>query len=407
MINERHALRLERQAREERRKRQERERRRERSKGKGVEKDGDGGEEDDDGNDDDGGNGVDSAAAEETRQLTTHVDELTQRMDESIRRIIDGQVAVVAMEHSLRTVQNRVATDVQLRATLESQSQAQAHARQRRGADNDGDENNSEDHDMSDADATDNNDSTNGKITIIPQETFRKELATSTERYNGMSLGARYSENNDYIGFRQSVHDARHGDEGPPLPHASTWFSGANGTAGAGSGKRSNQGASQQSSSGGRNEREFNSDTASSTTLGKKDGTGRGNGHGRDEDGNDDDDDDIAIARERISTRCPLTLCDFVDPVTSRNCPHTFEKAAIMSLISSSTEPQGRGGGGGGGGGRNMPKQVKCPVPGCYEVRLESRKTIIQFQKPFFLSFIFLQFTSRALSVLVAGTPIC
>ncbi|KAI4719854.1 hypothetical protein E4T48_03862 [Aureobasidium sp. EXF-10727] len=41
----------------------------------------------------------------------------------------------------------------------------------------------------------------------------------------------------------------------------------------------------------------------------------------------------LSIARETVSTRCPLTLREFKDPVTSRKCPHSFEREAIFSMI--------------------------------------------------------------------------
>jgi hypothetical protein len=47
----------------------------------------------------------------------------------------------------------------------------------------------------------------------------------------------------------------------------------------------------------------------------------------------EDRDNDIAIARERISIKCPLTLQEFKDPVTSKKYPHTFKKLAILNII--------------------------------------------------------------------------
>ncbi|CAD0107898.1 unnamed protein product [Aureobasidium uvarum] len=74
--------------------------------------------------------------------------------------------------------------------------------------------------------------------------------------------------------------------------------------------------------------------------------------------GAEDSDDDFQIAKETISTRCPLTLREFEDPVTSRKCPHSFEREAITSMI-------------------NMPNNhvrsegaaaVQCPVAGCQKL---------------------------------------
>jgi hypothetical protein len=64
----------------------------------------------------------------------------------------------------------------------------------------------------------------------------------------------------------------------------------------------------------------------------------------------DESDDDVQIARAKISTKCPLTLQEFKDPVMSTVCKHTFEKSAIDEMI-----------------GRRA--QVQCPVGGCPNVR--------------------------------------
>lgn len=82
------------------------------------------------------------------------------------------------------------------------------------------------------------------------------------------------------------------------------------------------------------------------------------------DDNNDDDDDedDLAVASERISIKCPLTLLPMKDPVTSLKCPHSFEKEAILSMLGASGVWVG-GSGRRGDGQRGM----KCPV--CEVVR--------------------------------------
>ncbi len=125
-----------------------------------------------------------------------------------------------------------------------------------------------------------------------------------------------YATNNTYIGFKRIVHDALHpGDDAPPLANPSTWFP---------------------------------TDAALLPSTNTR-SRARADGDG------DDDDDDLAIASERISIKCPLTLLPYKDPVTSSKCPHSFEKAAILDMIARSA---GRLGG---------EKAVKCPV--CEMVR--------------------------------------
>lgn len=68
---------------------------------------------------------------------------------------------------------------------------------------------------------------------------------------------------------------------------------------------------------------------------------------------------DLAVASERISIKCPLTLLTMKDPVTSQKCPHSFEKEAILGMIAASDVYVGGNGGGRRGGGQ---KAMKCPV---------------------------------------------
>lgn len=139
-----------------------------------------------------------------------------------------------------------------------------------------------------------------------PSAVFTTQLDTRKAQYTTLSHSTRYAEHNEYVGFKSSVHSGRYGDE-VPLPPASRWF---------------------------------------------RDGRGSpvpGTAAGAVED--ESDDDDIAIARESISTKCPLTLREFVDPVTSTMCPHSFERSAIHEML-------GRSGG------------VQCPVPGCTSVSI-------------------------------------
>lgn len=116
----------------------------------------------------------------------------------------------------------------------------------------------------------------------------------------------RYSENNDYIGFKKIIHDARHPEEdAKPLPHPSTWF--------------------------------LDPTSASDPSPA----------------GNEDD--DLEVASERISTKCPITLLPMQDPVSSKKCPHSFEKQAIMGMINASRIRHP------GPNGTNE-KAVRCPV---------------------------------------------
>ncbi|CVK90857.1 related to DNA repair protein MMS21 [Fusarium mangiferae] len=125
-----------------------------------------------------------------------------------------------------------------------------------------------------------------------------KELRQKKDtEYTKMSAHQRYALNNDYAGFKKLWHDAMAGDEGPPLPDASRWF------------------------------------TADGEPIMTSDVKGAGAGVG-------DDDDDIAVEREVKSINCPLTLQPMKDPYTNRNCKHTFEKAALLEYLPMRGESQ-------------------------------------------------------------------
>lgn len=129
-----------------------------------------------------------------------------------------------------------------------------------------------------------------------------------------------YAQNNDYVGFKKLVYDAQFpGDDAPPMPHSSTWFS-------------------EQSPS-----------SSNPHTRGAATGAGSQPAAG---------DDDLAVASERISIKCPITLLPMNDPVTSTKCPHSFEKEAILSMINAS-DVRVDGSGSRGAGGK---KAMQCPV---------------------------------------------
>lgn len=130
-----------------------------------------------------------------------------------------------------------------------------------------------------------------------------------------------YAQNNDYVGFKKLVYDAQFpGDDAPPMPHASTWFS------------------------------DHTPDSSNPDVRGAQATAGS------QAPGNDDD--DVAVASERISIKCPITLLPMKDPVTSTKCPHNFEREAILSMINAS-DIRVDGSGGRGAGGK---KAMQCPV---------------------------------------------
>ncbi|KAI9834104.1 MAG: hypothetical protein M1819_003389 [Sarea resinae] len=241
----------------------------------------------------------------EVEELTQRVESMTEEMEQGTRKLIDVQAAVEALEGALREVAANAGSGI-------GATQQRSTQRTRYGSDDedDGDENY-----QSFVDDVTNED------TILPSTMFLDKIQKQTAQYENLSMRDRYAQHNDYIGFKKILHDARNpGEDAPPLPNPSTWF-----------------------------------DAPSSSEVG---GRGRASRR-RDANENDDGDDDVAIARERISIRCPLTQQPFKDPVTSRKCPHSFEREAIMEMISRSKVKVG---GSGRRGARDGEKVVQCPV---------------------------------------------
>ncbi|TLS23994.1 hypothetical protein PpBr36_08099 [Pyricularia pennisetigena] len=130
-----------------------------------------------------------------------------------------------------------------------------------------------------------------------PLRLFKESRARLAAEYEAEGVFEKYAENNDYIAFKRHWHDGLHPNEDKAMPDASRWFD--------------------------------------------EDGNPR-----LDEDGGDDDDDDIAYGPAVTSTRCPITLLPFQEPITSKKCKHTFEKSAIVSMF------RGQG-------------EKDCPMGGC------------------------------------------
>ena len=80
------------------------------------------------------------------------------------------------------------------------------------------------------------------------------------------------------------------------------------------------------------------------------------------------DDEEVAIASEKKSLKCPITLLTMNDPLSSTKCPHSFERSAILGMLElSERRPPASGRRGAQGGERTM----KCPE--CSVVRLMAR----------------------------------
>ena len=251
-------------------------------------------------------------------QLRDKVEKMTQRMDESMRKLIDGQHSVQFIRDSAAST----AEDAQRHAGTQASTQnVRSQRRRRTEVNSDGEEEEDEDEDYQDFQPTDPGAGTQGQQ--APIDAFRSKLEDEKTRYQAASRTARYAENNNYRNFRRVVHDALHPEEDEALPHEREWFP-EDGPAPA-PGVTTRRAAAAEE---------------------------------------EDSDDDIAIARATISTKCPLTLMEFKQPLTSKLCPHSFESTAIVDMIDRSAVRKG-GQPGARGATVGGEKAVQCPVTGC------------------------------------------
>lgn len=237
--------------------------------------------------------------------LRDKVERMTQRMDENMRKLIDGRHGVQAIQESLDSTANDARANASTQASTQN---VRSQRTRRRGSGLEDDDEEEDDEEYQDFTPTDPTGGTQAQPT--PIEAFRSKVENAKTRYQSYSLTSRYGENNDYRSFRGVVHDARNPEGDVPLPHHTEWFD------------------------------EGQAPAPGVTTR----------AHANAE---DDDDDDIAVSRATISTKCPLTLQEFKKPLSSKKCPHSFESEAIMSMISRSNVKEG------------SERVVQCPVSGC------------------------------------------
>jgi len=261
----------------------------------------------------------------ELEALRTKVSSMTDRMDEHVRKVIDSQVRIGDIGEVL-TETNHI-TSVE---AFENAEKRGTQKRQRRPSDEDEDDEDMEDEMAGTRESFEPtlDGSRSQRSITAPSGTFKSKLDKRKDDWQSLSLTTRYSKHNDYIGFKGIVHDAVHGDDGTPLPPATKWFTELEGRG------SPIPGTQLQPSVSGNNPE-------------------------------DESDDDIAIAREIISTKCPILLTELVDPVTSTKCPHTYERRAIMDLLSKSREDVNRHPLRGRHDINRVDKALECPVPGC------------------------------------------
>ena len=223
----------------------------------------------------------------------TKVKDLTQKMDHSIRGIIDGQTWLENVPDVLKSVAAK--TGALAEATQQMTQGPTPLVTQRNRLEDD-----------EDIEATNELENTEPPVAEPPDPSdaptalLQSAFAQQSSDWRKKSLTERYANSNEYTGFYRTVYDAKNpGENAPPIPHANLWFA-----------KEENPGKLHMSKSQARQGRQT-------------------------EEGNDSD---VEIAAERVSLRCPLTFLPFKNPLTSRKCPHSFEKEAILDMLHLSSE---------------------------------------------------------------------
>lgn len=263
----------------------------------------------------DGGRDEPASAAEQGKPFEQEAEKMTARMESSVRKMIDCQQSISWIRDSIS------ATAAQSRAYASTQSSNPAASRASRRTRQQGTEDagdgfgdDGQEEEYSDIEPTAQAESTQQQI-VGPSVTFREHFELRQQRYRDTSLADRYTGNTDFRNYKNMVHHALYPDEDVAAPAPSTWF-------------KEQPPARPGVTQGGIEEEE---------------------------------EEDMQMIRAVTSTKCPITLQEFKQPLTSNKCPHTYEASAIYEMIARSTStrapPQLAG--------RAGAKAVQCPVQGC------------------------------------------
>ncbi|KAJ6161190.1 Chromosomal organization and DNA repair protein Mms21 [Penicillium chermesinum] len=243
----------------------------------------------------------DEALLEEQQRLTgmeQKVESLRGIMEERMRKVIDTESRLQALEDAVEQMSREEA-----QAQTQPRQTRSARRRPRHSGGGTDDEDDEQDGDY---ETTPEREARELNAQNPPSRRFVAGLGREIEKWDSLSM------------TQKVVHESKFpADHVPPLPRSSTWFEG-----------REDPNASAQRTRSTRNREPSPAES-----------------------------DDIAIERERESLVCPLTQRMFEDPVTSGKCPHSFEREAIMSMISRSPTTVAPG----PGQGRRRLRSIKCP----------------------------------------------
>ena len=219
----------------------------------------------------------------EYSQFQNQVKDITDKLDLGLRGIIDDSDWLASVPEALKALEAKSGFITEQTQRTEN-TIPMTTQRSRRGADDE-----DEDTEISGNDgrpATTQLDPSDAP-TVLLQTAFE----TQASSWNKMSLTDRYAKSNLYKEFYRIIHDSKHRDRDEvPVPHETMWFAAEEGR---------------------------------QTETAMLPGAGNGT----------DEDDDVQVDHVVIRIKCPFTLQAFQDPVTSKKCPHSFERSAFNEVL--------------------------------------------------------------------------
>ncbi|KIW93236.1 uncharacterized protein Z519_05841 [Cladophialophora bantiana CBS 173.52] len=263
--------------------------------------------------------GTENAAEDNTEadaryeEFQQRVAALTKRMDLSIRGVIDDMAWLAKYPETLKTVVEKAHdTTEEQRSNSQTASPTPLRRTRQRAIVDDGYSGDEE------QERTEPRSSPRRarQISLFPRiqpvDTPHIQLSTAltqqSRAWASKTLTERYARNNDYRGWYRVLYDANNpGESAPPMPDESLWFAAEEGRG----------------------------SLSSSHRLRRRHALDR-RSRGTSEAGSSDDN-DLEIAAEKTRLKCPITLLPYVDPVTSKNCNHSYERDAILSMLTTST----------------------------------------------------------------------
>ncbi|KIW76551.1 hypothetical protein Z517_08995 [Fonsecaea pedrosoi CBS 271.37] len=276
----------------------------------------------------DGAEGNDDPAEAEADarhdEFQRKVEALTKRMDLSIRGVIDDMAWLTEYPATLKAVVEKAQEITeQQRSDFHVQSPPRRTRQSRRVVDADETGNVDQDDEgeaheaEGDTEAASSSHQTRMLPTIHPADSPHVHLSTALTQqvrtWTSKTLTERYAHNNDYKGWYRVLYDAKNpGESAPPMPDESLWFA-------------AEEGRMSFSSSQRRRHRPLREGSQAEATSVTENGSRSGS------------DDEVEIAAEKTRLKCPITLLPYEDPVTSKNCNHSYERNAILSMLSASS----------------------------------------------------------------------